>query len=1151
MKYSNIIGLQDYFHPVFNLQNEATGYWKQFIPTTQFSILLEKTLDAVSSNLAQNRKSIWVQGTFGTGKSHAGAVIKHLLCDDISEISDYIDTRIKSPNLKTRLADLRNSKRYFSVVLSGVEGAYSPHTFALTLERNVKETLRKAGYHIGVDSDFERVIKVLEENPLLKEFDEIIAKAPELQVIAKTKEKIIQRLKSADIELYLVLEETLRKYNIELSAGDIAQWLSEVETEIRNQGIADGLLIFWDEFTSVMDTISSGLINTLQKIAELSFSGNQNVYLYLISHRVPLASGAKAEDITKMNDRFHIIQYKMEAVTTYHIMAATLKKREVDVDGVLVSYENLRDAKMHKFNELISYLTDSDSQQSKDDIKNLFPLHPYTAFLCSSLADHIGSANRSVFNFMYDSDNGLLAFLNDENAYAESRLLTADCLWDFFLPTFLRDSEKYGMVTETYHTSIRNVETQGEQYTKVFKGILLLNAMRSIFEKEQVLPSSKNIKYLFSNETFENELDAILDYFDKNQIVQRDPSDNFLIAFSSLPVNDLNEEKKRTEAHYKDALTIFDYNPNNKQNVINYFKETLIRVGKLCFLSSVEENLVKSRLDKEFKNETYSLCIALFFAIDEQQRQSMLELASRLSNDNAFENIIFVIFNEVFDNDEQQVQKFTQYVASQQVATRHNSPEQAKTNQKNASSIVEKWANRLLRQGNYTLFFNGSQNVAQASSITQYINQNIGFKVFNCGVEMMPSMRQKPMSFYKQQGSQKSAEVMLCAIDRDDAEKKLVSHFANAKSLFKDENDDYIVEQNLQLKQYISELHPLVLVQKKVDELLKKARQQHTGIFSLATILYPLTQAPFGLYSNIPNVAMLAFALRKYQTELYNADVGVPITPDNLRDKVVDLFNYWQNGRNENKLRVRFGSKEEKDLKEDLIKIFDLNNVPEVPELTSIKNVRWGIAYYCKHKAKYPLWSLKYSESSSDALSKVIDLLVDMVQKDDTTTDQIKKVNKAIQEQEFDLQKLLLTPNAFEIGFKNYINKIEPTIVENNWWEDLLNNLSQMPSEIGFWKETDVENRVLRFVNEKNRPQPPKTENENIVSDIIETYKTKENVSSETAKVDKPVVPQEKINTVRNRITQANLPTPALKWVLVQVLDNFPETADLINDNLG
>ena len=56
MKYSDFISLQDYFHPIFNLQNEASGYWEKFIPTSQFYNLLTKTIDAVSSSIPSNRK---------------------------------------------------------------------------------------------------------------------------------------------------------------------------------------------------------------------------------------------------------------------------------------------------------------------------------------------------------------------------------------------------------------------------------------------------------------------------------------------------------------------------------------------------------------------------------------------------------------------------------------------------------------------------------------------------------------------------------------------------------------------------------------------------------------------------------------------------------------------------------------------------------------------------------------------------------------------------------------------------------------------------------------------------------------------------------------------------------------------------------------
>lgn len=1135
MKYSDFITLQDYFHPVFNLQNEASGYWEKFIPTSQFNTLLEKTLDAVSSNLPASRKSIWVQGTFGTGKSHAGAVIKHLLCDETNDISEYISCRIENPNLRNRLTALRNNKRYFPVVLSGVEGAYNPHTFALTLERTIKETLRNAGHTISVNSDFENAIELVgNKAPYIQE---LIDSTPELRIIAKTKEEVLQKLRSTDIEFYLILEDALQqKYSVQLSAGDLTKWLSEVEAEIRSKGIADGLLIFWDEFTSILDTISNGAINMLQKIAELS--EKQNIYLYLISHRNTKAYGERADEIKKMQDRFHIIQYNMEAITTYHIMAATLKKSDVTQNGVTLSYNVIRDTKMHKFDELITYLTDNNSQQSKDDVKNLFPLHPYTAFLCSSLADHIGSANRSVFNFMYASQNGFLNFLQDEEAYTGNRLLTANCLWDFFLESFLSDSIKYGIVTETYHAHINNVANQGLQYEKVFKGILLLNAMRNTFEKEQVLPSNKNIKYLFSNEDFEDELDTILEYLDKNQIVQKDPSDNFLIAFSSLPATEINEEKKRAEAHYKDALTILEFDPSHKQNLTKWFDDTLIRCAEYCFLScSADEYFIKSRLNKEFK-QPYSLHIALLFAMDDEERQAMSDTVARLAKED-FQNVLFVVFAESLNEDLLQRQRFIDYVATQTVAKRHNSNDQAQTNQKNANQIVLNWLNRL-RQGNCTLYFNTNEIPLTSNNTAQHINQNIIFKIFSSGLEIMQSMRQRPTTFYKQQNSQKSAEVMLCAIDRDDAEKKFTSQYTPAKFLFKNDNDDYIVEPDLQLKD-ISTSHPLILVQNKVDELLKKAKQQHTATFNLGQVLSPLTDLPFGLYSNIPNVALLAFALRKYQKELYNAEVGVPITADNLRDKVVDLFSYWQNGKNESKLRVRFGSKEEKELIDILIAVFDLRNVPEVGELSSIKNVRWGIAYYCKHKSKYPLWCLKYIENALEGVNKLIDQIVNVVHKEDAQTEQIKQLLKSIKEYQHDLQRLLLSKDTFEKGFRTFVNGIESVTIENDWWNELSKYLSErMGEEIGWWKEADVESKVKDFYIKKMTPAPQPN-----------PQPTPQPSDSPVPTTPKTPVPTDRVNAVRNKITQANLPTPALKWVLVQVLDNFPETADLINENLG
>jgi len=882
-----------------------------------------------------------------------------------------------------------------------------------------------------------------------------------------------------------------------------------------------------------MDTIQSGLINILQKISELS--EKQNIYLYLISHRPSTAYGERGEDVRKMNDRFHIIQYKMEAITTYHIMAATIKKLDEN------NYDICRDNIMENFGNLLSYLTDNDSQQSIKDIKNLFPLHPYTAFLCSSLSDHIGSANRSVFNFMYDREKGFLHFLKDEATCDEKRLLTAECLWDFFLEIFNGDSIKYGVITETYHTYKQKVTDKGLPYEKVFKGILLLNALRNTFEKEQVLPSSKNIKMLFCNENFESELETILNCFDREQIVTKDPSDTFLIAFSSLPANEINERKRNAESNFSNAVKIIEFDPNHKQNISNLFSDKiLVRYAELCYLHyySDEYNIVR-QLERGFK-ESYSLHIALFLAMNDAEKQSMQSLIQKLLSENKFENVIFIVFSESFDADNIQRQRFIDYIATQEVAKNHNSNEQALDNQKKATQIVANWLNRL-KQGNYNLYFRNESNVGTTNGIAQYINLNIGYKIFNNGYEMLPSFRQQKETFYKKTDTKTAADIMLLATDREDVENKLkkTTQYTQAKFLLKD-NDDYVVENNLQLKPNAPANHPLVLVQREVDKLLNKAKIDYPSTFNLGQILKPLTAVPFGLYSNIPNYSLLALSLRSYQNELYETTVGTPLSADKLRDMVWEFFK-----GNHNKLTVRFGSKEEKDLKDKLVDIFDLTKLPGVPKLTSIKNVRWGVQEYCTKKAKYPLCSLKYFGSQSNEIKQLLDKLVELTHKEESQPEQIKLLFNTIKQKEVDLKLLLATSNAFEEGFTNFVNNTEDVKIELLWWKELTNYLSEkMQPEIGFWKEEDVKDKVKSFyIHKLKRKEEPIQPQSPVQPKVVETLNPNETIT-QTPPSDM------KIKMVEEKIKSANIPTPALKYILLQILEKYPITADVINENL-
>lgn len=68
MKYSEIIGVQKHFQSVFDIIADNGDRWKTFISNERFESNLSKIIQSFTSPVLNKRKSIWIQGTYGTGK---------------------------------------------------------------------------------------------------------------------------------------------------------------------------------------------------------------------------------------------------------------------------------------------------------------------------------------------------------------------------------------------------------------------------------------------------------------------------------------------------------------------------------------------------------------------------------------------------------------------------------------------------------------------------------------------------------------------------------------------------------------------------------------------------------------------------------------------------------------------------------------------------------------------------------------------------------------------------------------------------------------------------------------------------------------------------------------------------------------------------
>ena len=1139
-RYADFIKMQD-FLPVYDMTDETPNLWQTFIPTNQFCDLLSRSITAITSSDISKRRSMWVRGTFGTGKSHASSVVRHILCDPYDDIEGYLYS-IPNDALREQIKAIRKNKRYFPVVLKGVEGAYNISRFRLSLQRETKKALAKAGYEMVVDSDFTEALKWVESHQ--SRIPELLENNDELASEASNYDKLVAKLNANDIDVFLHLEEALAADKTYLTSDNISDWLVDVQKKIAEEGIADGLIIFWDEFTSVMDTLQSDRINVLQNIAEKS--QKNNVFLYLISHRTERTSmDAKGKDITKMSDRYDSVDYKMDEISTYLILRHTYSI--TDKGGLEIASWNIKHSIAP---EVFDYLCESNSKEEKDHIQNLFPLHPYTAFLCSKMANIMGSANRSVLKFMNDEKNGFACFINDSTNYDLKMMLTADWLWDFFYSEFVDDPLCAAFIN-VYNSNKDKVNQMGDDYLRVFKVILLLNALGMKFKgtPEKYAPNDKNLCYIFSADRCEEKMQGILDWLDESHIVDRDILGEFKISVSTYNNAELTKEKMQVAVSFKDAVSILKYNDASKSEIGKIFLvgKTLMRKCEPQFYSCEEsESVLRSRLKKYTSEKPNFLHVALLFSITDEARDMMENRVKEFSEE--FPETLFVMPSEVFT--ESAKNHFINTVARANVSRSHFNNDEASQLERAANEYVIKWKNRMTG-GIYNLYYKGERSSDGIfGNIYSVINKRFSVLLFPNGMESVKAIHNNE-TFFENRNYKKLALQMLQKRTRDEL-LKFNGAAVPAKFLFMDGENNLVTdtcELTVTAKQGDSWLNTIC---QKVDELIEIAKKKYTDRFSLSEILAPLMRPPYGMFPNHANYVALAFALRKHKDDLFNPSTSQPVGDEKLTDMIVTLLQMWDGGISEpsNKLLLRFGSAEEKNLSKILGEVFCLQDVKGVnmADLKSLRYANWAITEFCKQIAKYPLWSLLYCSAIKEKpeCEKALKDLIYLFSQDSYTLQKIKELYNEIKGEQIDLYKLLAKQSNYREGFVNFINSINNVDIKEEWWDELEEELSHLQSEIAFRKREDVKDCVNAFyiqkIKEESRPSEvkPQISNGITVPDMV----TEPSVNVVKAAPDT-------IKQAKNCVKSQTMPSMMWQKVVLDLIEEHPEVSEFLIKYLG
>ncbi len=1045
--------------PAYSIEEEGLGEWKTFIANDQFNKILASMVKAVRNNDADHHKSVWIAGTYGTGKSHAGAVLKHLFCDPIDEIREYVEDEYKKDKyalLRNAILGVREQKRLFPVNLYGQQSIAHEEDLSLQLQKEIKRALNKAGINIVVQTDFDTLVHHIDEQPAI--WQSLIDNNSILSSVAPDLKKLKQLLTAGDTEVLDRVRNAQRiaGIDIRLQGNDIQQWIFEVQDKLHDEGY-NGMLIIWDEFTEIMtSSIGTRLLVRLQEIAEAMMNPENDSYFLFISHPSALNS-LKEEEREKTKGRYHYVAYNMEPVSAFKIMS---KKFKV-VDDALYQQRKNRFFSLHQ--ELLEMFSTSSAnvEETIENIQNLFPLHPSTANLATYYAREAGSSSRSVFEFL--ASDTVRDFLDKEDNYANERTITSDYLWDYVREYFESDTTKFGAVTERYNSHHLAVEAAGDNYLRVFKGILLLNALNNIANSDTVTPSTENIENLFVGTEVQPELSEVLDFLNDKSIIQRQPNGNYSILFTALPGEEIQRIKEElTSSNFLYTDQVIKFGDAARNNFDKSFKQVNRALSYQFFSRQSNEYTLLSRIENTQREaKSYELFLAILVARNQTEMFEMKDIAERNCREERFKNTVFVVMEAYFGD--KNYERFIEYQANAQCAQRHGLPNQQKTYSKNASDMITEWTTKM--KGSNVVFCLRGENVTiSGSKIASTLNLAIAPVIFSAGPESLELIRAKSSNTYWKKASVKATvDAVLSYHTKQDilASSACSGPGRHVEFLLQDSVDD-----NLDWKSDVDPNHPLKKVCDYVDEWLSGRHTNKNQTFNLGDKLIGLTLPPYGLFQGYAPMSMVAFAMRKYVNQIFDTN-GKQRTAQHIVDDVVEMFKAWEQGKPSQKLNFMFESKEAGKLCKNLITMFSLKKLKGYSDISSLKDARWAIQHeYAKEKG-YPLWALKYctSENNTSQMQNLIDNVIKVVNDPESMKNPqlLSNTINGYDELKIEWGNLLIENegNNYKNGFCNFLKDVEIVALQETEIPEAMQYLhGHLEGEVGLWKETEVKDKL-------------------------------------------------------------------------------------------
>ena len=286
--------------------------------------LLEKTHSVLSG---KDPRSLWVEGAYGTGKSHAALTVKSLLEATDEEVEEYFKDYNMSKDLCQKLITVKNAGKLITIHRIGSGSIRSDQDLILAVQDSIMGALAAHGIeNHGEASLRDAALKWFEKKASRDYFDDLISEEQYAWKFGGQKvDAIIAQLESGSPDKVTKLMRdiiTVAENNgitaLRLDIQGMAAWIKSIIEE--NQ--LSGILFVWDEFTEFFQNNPNSLTG-FQTLAEISLS--HPFYFMIVSHE-SRSLFLNAETAKKILDRFvPPIKIELPENMAFRLMAQAMK----------------------------------------------------------------------------------------------------------------------------------------------------------------------------------------------------------------------------------------------------------------------------------------------------------------------------------------------------------------------------------------------------------------------------------------------------------------------------------------------------------------------------------------------------------------------------------------------------------------------------------------------------------------------------------------------------------------------------------------------------------------------------------------------------------------------------------------------------------